>query len=115
MENVENDGFNLGYREAGVDRDVSNEAKFRISQVARSTFSPDVIGEIGGFGSLYKLNGFKNPVLVSHTDSVGTKIRIGASLGPNSRAGRRRSTRCASARCAAAAEATSAHAAGEHR
>ena len=81
MENLENDEFNLGYREAGVDRDVSNEAKFRISQVARSTFSPDVIGEIGGFGSLYKLNGFKNPVLVSHTDSVGTKIRIGASLG----------------------------------
>ena len=69
------------YRAAGVDRDASTAVKQRIARAARTTFTPDVVGDIGGFGSLYRLSGFKDPVLVSHTDSVGTKVRVGALFG----------------------------------
>jgi phosphoribosylformylglycinamidine cyclo-ligase len=66
------------YRTAGVDREAAAEAKERLSRHARSTFTPGVLGDIGGFGSLFRLSGFRDPVLVSHTDGVGTKLRIGA-------------------------------------
>lgn len=69
------------YQAAGVNRTVANQAKDRIALHARSTFTPGVLGEIGGFGSLFQITGFQEPVLVSHTDSVGTKVKVAAALG----------------------------------
>ena len=68
------------YRIAGVDRTAASRVKERIGNQARTTFTPGVLGDIGGFGSLFQVTGFQEPVLVSHTDSVGTKVRVGAAL-----------------------------------
>jgi phosphoribosylformylglycinamidine cyclo-ligase len=66
------------YREAGVDLDKANELVKRIQPLVRSTFSGGVITDIGGFGGLYSFNctELKNPVLVSTTDGVGTKLKV---------------------------------------
>ena len=66
------------YREAGVDLDKANELVRRIRPIARSTYRGGVITDIGGFGGLFSLNlqDVKNPVLVSSTDGVGTKLKI---------------------------------------
>jgi len=62
------------YRDAGVDIDQANLAKKRIKALARRTFTPGVLTEIGGFGGLFSLSRGKssNPVLVSSVDGVGT-------------------------------------------
>ncbi|MCH9057669.1 MAG: hypothetical protein IIB55_03470 [Planctomycetes bacterium] len=44
----------------------------------RSTFTPQVLGDVGFFGALYHLKGFRDPVLVAGTDNVGTKLKIAA-------------------------------------
>ena len=67
------------YAKSGVDRTAATAAKELIAKHARSTFTPDVMGDIGFFGSLFKVSGFKDPVLVSHTDGVGTKLKIASS------------------------------------
>ena len=66
------------YAASGVDIDAGNEAVRRIIGHTRRTFRPGVLGDIGGFGGLFALetSKFKNPVLVSGTDGVGTKLRI---------------------------------------
>jgi len=66
------------YREAGVDLDMANELVKRIRPVARTTFPPQWQGDIGGFGGLYPLDRdqWKDPVLVSSTDGVGTKLKV---------------------------------------
>jgi phosphoribosylformylglycinamidine cyclo-ligase len=66
------------YREAGVDLEKANELVRRIRPIVRSTYSGGVITDIGGFGGLFSLNlqDVKNPVLVSSTDGVGTKLKI---------------------------------------
>lgn len=66
------------YREAGVDLDKANELVQRIRPLVRSTYRGGVITDIGGFGGLFSLNlqDVKNPVLVSSTDGVGTKLKI---------------------------------------
>jgi phosphoribosylformylglycinamidine cyclo-ligase len=66
------------YRDAGVDIDAANEAKARIKALARGTFTDDVLTEIGGFGALFRADfgSMREPVLVSSTDGVGTKLRI---------------------------------------
>jgi phosphoribosylformylglycinamidine cyclo-ligase len=69
------------YKGAGVDRDVAGSAKDRIFKLARSTFTPGVLGDIGAFGALYQVAGYKDPVLVAHTDGVGTKLRIASLMG----------------------------------
>ncbi|MBI2935921.1 MAG: phosphoribosylformylglycinamidine cyclo-ligase [Chloroflexi bacterium] len=69
------------YREAGVDRDVAAQAKERIARHARTTFTPEVVGDIGFFGSSFNLRGYRDPVLVSHCDGVGTKLKIAALMG----------------------------------
>ncbi|MEW6686347.1 MAG: phosphoribosylformylglycinamidine cyclo-ligase [Candidatus Edwardsbacteria bacterium] len=68
----------MKYSEAGVDIDAGNEAVRHIKRLARSTFSKSVLTDIGGFGGLFgfTLNRYKNPVLVSSTDSVGTKLKV---------------------------------------
>lgn len=66
------------YREAGVDLDKANELVTRIKPLVRSTFHGGVITDIGGFGGLFSFNcsELKNPVLVSTTDGVGTKLKV---------------------------------------
>ncbi|MDE2802581.1 MAG: phosphoribosylformylglycinamidine cyclo-ligase [Chloroflexota bacterium] len=69
------------YRQAGVDRGAAGNAKDRIFAMARSTFTPGVLGDIGAFGALYKVTGYRDPVLVAHTDGVGTKLRVASLMG----------------------------------
>jgi len=69
------------YKVAGVDREAAGNAKDRIFKLARSTFTPGVLGDIGAFGALYQVVGYKDPVLVAHTDGVGTKLRIASLMG----------------------------------
>lgn len=66
------------YREAGVDIDAGDEFVDRIKPVVRSTFRPEVLTDLGGFGGLFGLQAgkYKEPVLVSGTDGVGTKLKI---------------------------------------
>tara|TARA_B100000809_G_scaffold262522_1_gene313672 strand:+ start:613 stop:1626 length:1014 start_codon:yes stop_codon:yes gene_type:complete len=69
------------YKDAGVDRDSAAEVRRRIAPLAAATHGPQVLGGIGGFGAMYRLSGYKDPVLVSSTDGVGTKLKIAITLG----------------------------------
>src|SRR5437016_473582 len=66
------------YRDAGVDIDAGDEFVDRISPLVRSTFRPEVLTDLGGFGGLFQLQAhrYAEPVLVSGTDGVGTKLKI---------------------------------------
>ncbi|MFC1967583.1 phosphoribosylformylglycinamidine cyclo-ligase [Chloroflexota bacterium] len=68
------------YAAAGVNIDVAAEAKKQIGRHARSTFGPEVLSDVGFFGGLFEFKGYKNPVLVSSVDGVGTKLKIAAVL-----------------------------------
>lgn len=69
---------NITYKDAGVDIDTANEFLERIKASIKTTARKEVVSGIGGFGGLFSLNSvdLKNPVLVSSTDGVGTKLRI---------------------------------------
>jgi phosphoribosylformylglycinamidine cyclo-ligase len=71
------------YRASGVDIDAGDEAVERIKEHVRSTFRPGVIGDLGGFGGLFAFDAsrYREPVLVSATDGVGTKSMVAASTG----------------------------------
>ncbi len=70
------------YREAGVDIEAGDEVVDRISPHVRSTFRPGVLGDIGGFGGMFAVPpGFREPVLVSGTDGVGTKLLLAQARG----------------------------------
>ncbi|MFP4138852.1 MAG: phosphoribosylformylglycinamidine cyclo-ligase [Halomonas sp.] len=72
----------LSYKDAGVDIDAGNALVDRIKGVARRTARPEVMGGLGGFGALCELpTGYREPVLVSGTDGVGTKLRLAMDLG----------------------------------
>ena len=66
------------YRQAGVDIDAGDEFVRRITPIVRSTFRPEVLTDLGGFGGLFRFQASKytDPVLVSGTDGVGTKLKI---------------------------------------
>ena len=70
------------YRDAGVDIDAQDEALREVRQIARRTFTPDVMSDIGSFGGLFRASfaGMEKPVLVSSTDGVGTKIRVAQAM-----------------------------------
>lgn len=70
--------MSLTYKEAGVDIDKQNLFIKGIKSIIKSTYGPEVLGGIGGFAGLFKLGvgNFNDPVLVSSTDGVGTKIKI---------------------------------------
>jgi len=72
----------LTYRDAGVDIDAGNEVVERIKPLVRRSFRPEVMGGLGGFGALFDLSGkYREPVLVSGTDGVGTKLKLAQQLG----------------------------------
>jgi phosphoribosylformylglycinamidine cyclo-ligase len=76
------DGFvsnsKLTYRDAGVDIDAGNRAVELMKHHVKATYRPEVLGDLGGFGGLFALNTqkYREPVLVSGTDGVGTKLRL---------------------------------------
>jgi len=72
----------LTYREAGVDIDAGNALVERIKPLVKRSFRPEVMGGLGGFGALFDLsNKYREPVLVSGTDGVGTKLKLAQQLG----------------------------------
>ncbi len=71
----------LSYKDAGVDIDAGNALVDRIKGVAKRTRRPEVMAGLGGFGALCELpKGYREPVLVSGTDGVGTKLRLAMDL-----------------------------------
>lgn len=68
----------LTYADAGVDIDAGNKAVHLMRGAVRSTYRPEVLAEIGGFGGFFALNKdkYREPVLVAGTDGVGTKLRV---------------------------------------
>ncbi len=79
----------MKYADAGVDIAVADAAKQRIRHHASRTFTPGVLGGIGGFGALFALNSkkWKEPVLVSSADGVGTKLKVAMATGVHSTVG----------------------------
>jgi phosphoribosylformylglycinamidine cyclo-ligase len=73
----------MDYRQSGVDIDAGNETVRRIKSLARGTFTPGVLSEIGSFGGLFSLGsaGLQDPVLVSSADGVGTKLKLAFMTG----------------------------------
>jgi phosphoribosylformylglycinamidine cyclo-ligase len=73
----------MDYKASGVDIDAGNETVRRIRSLARGTFTPGVLSDIGSFGGLFRLdrNRFEDPVLVSSADGVGTKLKIAFMTG----------------------------------
>lgn len=71
----------ISYKDAGVDIDAGNALIDRIKHVAKRTSRPEVMGGLGGFGALCEIPaGYRQPVLVSGTDGVGTKLRLAMDL-----------------------------------
>jgi len=79
----------ITYKDSGVDIDASNAAKKRIRELARNTFTPGVLSDIGSFGGMFACDfgGLKNPVLVSSTDGVGTKLKIAVMMNRHTTVG----------------------------
>ena len=78
----------LTYKDAGVDIDAGNELVERIKHVSAATRRPEVLGGIGGFGALCEIpEGYRQPVLVSGTDGVGTKLKLAMQLEQHSTIG----------------------------
>jgi len=69
------------YAAAGVDIDAAGRAKGLIGEQAKTTHRPEVLGGIGFFGGLFELKGYRQPILVSSVDGVGTKLKIAAAMG----------------------------------
>jgi phosphoribosylformylglycinamidine cyclo-ligase len=74
------------YALAGVDINLADKVKGTVAQQVRATFRPEVIGS-GFFGSMFQLKGYNEPVLVSSTDGVGTKLKIASLSGKNDTVG----------------------------
>jgi phosphoribosylformylglycinamidine cyclo-ligase len=78
----------LTYRDAGVDIDAGDALVDRIKPFAKRTMRPEVMGGIGGFGALFEISKkFKEPVLVSGTDGVGTKLKLAFQLNKHDTVG----------------------------
>jgi phosphoribosylformylglycinamidine cyclo-ligase len=77
------------YRDSGVDIDAGDEFVDRIKPLVRSTFRPEVLGDLGGFGGMFGFQAkkYQDPVLVSGTDGVGTKLKVAFLMGKHDTVG----------------------------
>ena len=72
----------MDYKQSGVNIDAGNETVNRIKGLAKRTFTPGVLSAIGSFGGLFRLgDGYRDPVLVSSADGVGTKLKVAFMTG----------------------------------
>ena len=79
---TQSDKPSLSYKDAGVNIDAGNALVERIKGISKRTRRPEVLGGLGGFGALCEIPaGYKQPVLVSGTDGVGTKLRLAMQMG----------------------------------
>ena len=80
----------ITYADAGVDITRGNKTKQRIKYLAHKTFTRGVLSEIGGFGGLFALDKkkYKDPVLVSSVDGVGTKLKVAFEMDAHHTVGR---------------------------
>ncbi|HUO84059.1 MAG TPA: phosphoribosylformylglycinamidine cyclo-ligase [Thermoanaerobaculia bacterium] len=78
------------YREAGVDIDAQDQALAQVKTLVRGTFGPDVVGDLGQFGGLYRatFSHLSSPILVSSTDGVGTKLAVARTMKIHDTVGR---------------------------
>jgi phosphoribosylformylglycinamidine cyclo-ligase len=84
----ENNQKSLSYKDAGVDIEAGNRLVDRIKSVAKATKRPEVTSNLGGFGAMFELpSGYQQPVLVSGTDGVGTKLRLAIDAGIHDKVG----------------------------
>src|SRR6202045_4357949 len=77
----------IGYKDAGVSIDEADRAVASIRTMARSTFTRNVLTDIGSFGGGFRLQGFRDPVLVSSTAGGGTKLKLAFLTGRHSTIG----------------------------
>lgn len=79
----------ISYKDAGVDIDAGNALVKAIKPIAKATTRPEVPASLGGFGALFELDmsKYKNPLLVSGTDGVGTKLRLAIDSGKHDQVG----------------------------
>src|SRR5437762_12065426 len=77
------------YAKAGVDIDLGNKVKATLPELLASTHRSEVLGKVGGFGGLFALDirRYKQPVLVSSVDGVGTKLKIAFTMGKHDTVG----------------------------
>jgi phosphoribosylformylglycinamidine cyclo-ligase len=78
------------YRDAGVNIQRGDEFVKRIGPLVRSTFRPEVMGDLGGFGGLFRFSSdrYREPILVSGTDGVGTKVKLARMMNRHDTIGR---------------------------
>ncbi|MFC1485036.1 phosphoribosylformylglycinamidine cyclo-ligase [bacterium] len=67
---------NFTYKDAGVDIDAGDKFVEKIKEATKGMNTKNLLGGLGGFGGAYELSGYKNPVLISGTDGVGTKLKL---------------------------------------
>src|SRR5689334_5807938 len=77
----------ITYRKAGVNIDEADRAVAQVRKMARATFTPGVLTDIGSFGGGFQLSGYRDPVLVSSADGVGTKLKLAFLTGIHSTIG----------------------------
>src|SRR5688572_33067915 len=70
------------YKDSGVDIDAQDDALREVRRIARDTYTPGVLSDIGSFGGLFRgtFEGVEKPILVSSTDGVGTKLRVAQAM-----------------------------------
>ena len=71
----------LTYADAGVSFEAESEAISRLKSLVQTTYRPEVLSDVGSFGGLFALKTYQEPVLVSSTDSVGTKLKVAFKVG----------------------------------
>ncbi len=81
----------LRYGSAGVDLESADDAKQRLKRLVESTFTAGSVGGFGGFGGMFRVpDGYREPVLVSSADGVGTKVKVAIEAGKHDTIGARR-------------------------
>ena len=77
----------LTYADAGVSFEAESEAIARLKGLVQTTYRPEVLSDVGSFGGLFALKTYQEPVLVSSTDSVGTKLKVAFKVGQHNTVG----------------------------